>query len=191
MGREGNGGHGTAGRRLDAGGEIKTRAGNAGFDLADDARVNADRQSEVTLADADGASIFCEVAHGPTLAHYAIWRKAEFAHGAFVRRRGTCDTDAMRLRQIREAKGLNQKQLADMIGVDAATVSRAENMDSSAKMTTYVACADALGVSLADLFSDDRAAMEEMALSLLRSLPCDRRQQALAILRAMVAPPAP
>lgn len=97
----------------------------------------------------------------------------------------------MRLRQIREAKGLNQKQLADMIGVDAATVSRAENMDSSAKMTTYVACADALGVSLADLFSDDRAAMEEMALSLLRSLPCDRRQQALAILRAMVAPPAP
>ena len=55
------------------------------------------------------------------------------------------DTTGMNLAKIRTSRGLSQKALGEMIGMDAATIQRAETMHSSAKLTTYVACADALG----------------------------------------------
>ena len=58
----------------------------------------------------------------------------------------------MRLAEIRRARGLNQDDLAEMIGVHKSTISRAESMDHTVKLDTYRACADALNVDLTELF---------------------------------------
>lgn len=65
----------------------------------------------------------------------------------------------MNLTGIRRERGLTQRALGELIGIDAATINRAEKMDQTAKLATYIRCADALGVTLADLFADDRTAM--------------------------------
>lgn len=59
----------------------------------------------------------------------------------------------MMLAKLREAKGLRQEDLAEMIGMDKATISRAENMSSTAKLSTYIACAAALKVPLFHIFA--------------------------------------
>src|SRR5574343_1788270 len=61
----------------------------------------------------------------------------------------------MNLRRIREARGLKQEHLAEMIGVNTSTISRAESMHPSAKLETYQKCAEALNLKLSDLFTDE------------------------------------
>lgn len=81
----------------------------------------------------------------------------------------------MNLTRLRKARGLTLDALGDMIGMDAATVQRAEKMHPSAKLATYRLCADALGVSLADLFADDLSPVERELLAAFRAVPEDRR----------------
>jgi transcriptional regulator with XRE-family HTH domain len=88
----------------------------------------------------------------------------------------------MNLARIRKAKRLSQRDLADMVGLDQATIQRAETMHSSAKLETYQKCADALGVNLADLFAGDRDGAEAILLSAFRQLPPEKRPGLLAIL---------
>lgn len=70
---------------------------------------------------------------------------------------------------IRNAKGLTQDDLAEMIGMHKSTVSRAENMDPSVKLTTYVACANALGVTLGEIFGDDLSPVERELMARYRA----------------------
>lgn len=83
---------------------------------------------------------------------------------------------AMNLRTYRKAKRLTQEQLAELVGVDQATIQRAEKMHSSAKLETYVKCAEALGVTLSDLFSDERSAEEALLVIAFRSSDASRRK---------------
>lgn len=89
----------------------------------------------------------------------------------------------MNLARIRELRGLNQRQLAEMVGVDQSTIQRAETAHPSAKLATYKRCADALRVSLSDIFADDRSAIELELLSVFRNVPADRREALIAALR--------
>lgn len=77
----------------------------------------------------------------------------------------------MRLAEIRAAKGLSQEELAELIGKHQSTVQRAEALHPSAKVATYQECADALGVTLADVFADDRSAAEGALLERLKGRP--------------------
>lgn len=99
---------------------------------------------------------------------------------------------AMNLRTYRTAKRLTQQQLAELVGVDQATIQRAEKMHSSARLETYIKCADALGVTLSDLFSDERTAEEALLVIAFRSSDASRRKvlSALAI-EAGSQPPSP
>jgi transcriptional regulator with XRE-family HTH domain len=54
---------------------------------------------------------------------------------------------AGRLKELRERSGLNQKQLAEMIGTTVRTISRLETGVQEATWPTAVALAKALGVS--------------------------------------------
>lgn len=81
----------------------------------------------------------------------------------------------MNLARIRKAHGLSQADLADMIGRDTATISRAENMHKSAMLETYQLCAKALKVTLADIFCDDLQPIERELVSAFRSFPADQR----------------
>ena len=95
----------------------------------------------------------------------------------------------MNLRAIRQAKGLRLTDLADMIGTDVSTVSRAENMHKSAMLATYIKCAEALGVTLADLFSDDRTALEQSLISAFRRVPTDKHAMLFDLLKLAEAQP--
>lgn len=88
----------------------------------------------------------------------------------------------MRLAEIRKAKGLRAADLAEMIGVDAATISRAESMHPSAKLATYAKCAEALGVSIADIFADNRSEIENRLIAAFRAIPPSKHQQLVSLI---------
>lgn len=87
----------------------------------------------------------------------------------------------MRLAAIRQAKGLSQRDLADMVGTSQPTIQRAEIGHPSAKLSTYIECAAALGVTLADIFDDDRSDLERRIVEAFRALPADAQSRALGI----------
>lgn len=91
----------------------------------------------------------------------------------------------MRLREIRKAAGLNQAQLGEMILMDQTTISRAEKMHKSVKLETYILCAEALKVSLSDLFGPPLPQQSEeaaKAAALIEAMPDGKRGQAVEYL---------
>lgn len=58
-----------------------------------------------------------------------------------------------RIREIREARGLSQSELAEKSGITRATIWRLETGEKEETTTkTLLKIADALGVTVADLF---------------------------------------
>lgn len=100
----------------------------------------------------------------------------------------TMDTQGMRLAQIRNERGLSQKALGEMIGKDASTIQRAETMHHSAKLATYAACAKALKVTLADIFSDDLSPVERHVLETFRAAPPEARERLAQLLELAATP---
>ncbi|WP_274655651.1 helix-turn-helix transcriptional regulator [Halocynthiibacter sp. C4] len=86
------------------------------------------------------------------------------------------------LSHYRELRGLNQRELAELINVSQPTIQRAETEDPSAKLGTYKACAEALGVTLSQIFSD-RSEVEDQVLTLFKSIPEAKRDEIFTILR--------
>jgi transcriptional regulator with XRE-family HTH domain len=97
----------------------------------------------------------------------------------------------MNLTKLRKSRGLSQKALADMIGMDAATVNRAEKMHPSAKLATYVACADALGVTVEEIFGNDIEPMEAKIIEAFRLMSPARKQRVAELLDLIEAPQNP
>ena len=81
----------------------------------------------------------------------------------------------MNLARIRKAKGLSLEALGEMIGMDPSTVHRAEKMHPTAKLETYRRCAEALGVTLSDLFCAPLSPVEQELIDAFRAVPEDRR----------------
>jgi transcriptional regulator with XRE-family HTH domain len=79
-----------------------------------------------------------------------------------------------KIKKVREAKGLSQKQVALACKMDTSNYSRIENNKTDPAFSSVVKIAKALGVELADLFkadtvlkdvnSLDKSLMEKMAL---------------------------
>ena len=86
-----------------------------------------------------------------------------------------CTLCNMNLARIRKSLGLSQTDLAEMIGMDTASISRAENMQKSAKLETYQLCAQALGITLADIFCDSMAPVERELILAYRASPESHR----------------
>lgn len=104
---------------------------------------------------------------------------------------GGSNVPLMRLAEIRKKRGLTQVELADMAGCEQATVSRVENGSEAVTLRQLRQLADALGVTLADLFLDDRDAAEHTLVRAFRSLPADRRQGWIDLARTLAqSPPA-
>lgn len=95
----------------------------------------------------------------------------------------------MRLAQIRKRRGLTQVELAEMSGVEQATISRVERGSDAVTLRTLRQIADALGVSLGDMFLDDRTAAEAALLAAFRSLPRGRQEGWLDLARTIIQQP--
>lgn len=87
----------------------------------------------------------------------------------------------MKLTEIRKSRGITQAQLAEMVGVDQSTIQRAEKMHASAKLETYVLCAGALGVTLDQIFNDERTTEEALVLRGFREMPAALQKSVLAL----------
>lgn len=61
----------------------------------------------------------------------------------------------IRIKEIRQKKGLTQKQLGDMCGIADANIRKYENGKQNPKIETLQKIADALGVSLHELLYSD------------------------------------
>lgn len=155
----------------------------------DDARVNADDFSESAKGDFVVGKVCREVCHGHMMHKEHQERNRQDAYGAFAKTMHQMHDLGMNLRRIREAKKLSQRDLADLVGVDQATIQRAEKMASSAKLTTYKACADALGVPLVAIFTES---LEEAALlSAFQRSDGEGRRLILALANEAKAQPQP
>lgn len=97
--------------------------------------------------------------------------------------RETAQDNGMNLAAIRNMRGLSQRALGEMIGKDAATINRAEKLHKSATLLTYSKCAEALGVTLTDLFKDERSAIEMELVRVFRRIPKEKYQELLGLLR--------
>jgi transcriptional regulator with XRE-family HTH domain len=126
--------------------------------------------------------VCCEFGHARMMHHMHQHVKPIDAPCAFERAMHNMHALGMNLARIRKAKGLNQRDLAEMVGVDQATIQRAETMHSSAKLETYQRCADALGVTLEDLFAGSRDEKEAVLVSTFRRIPEEMRVAVLAML---------
>lgn len=116
--------------------------------------------------------------------------KPDVAHREFADVDAAAHYATMQLAAIRKQKGLSIRDLADLIGMDASTVQRAEVMDKTAKLTTYRLCAEALGVDLADLFSDDRTSQELALLRIFRAAEPTQRARMIQLLELAANLPA-
>jgi transcriptional regulator with XRE-family HTH domain len=58
----------------------------------------------------------------------------------------------LRIRQLRERKGVSLRELARRAGVGVATLSRIESGEANPRMNTLLQLADALGVFVGHLF---------------------------------------
>lgn len=90
-----------------------------------------------------------------------------------------------RLRDARSAKGWSQERLAEVLGLEAVTVSRLETGRRSLTAGAAVRAAEALGINVAVLLgvTESPPAGEDEAVHLLRQLPERRREFALRFLR--------
>lgn len=104
------------------------------------------------------------------------------SHSVFLFSIDSCEHRHMNnLARYRDLKGLSQYELADLIGVSQPTIQRAEAEDSSAKLGTYKRCAEVLGITLSDIFSD-RTEVEDRFLQLLREVPEQKLDQIMGLI---------
>ena len=99
------------------------------------------------------------------------------------------------IKRIREAKGLSQKEVISAIDMGAAQYSRIENGKTDPSVSTLVKIAKALGVSMAELFTDkevlqdissiDTTLMERVAL--IDSLNKEEQKTIFSILDAFIS----
>jgi transcriptional regulator with XRE-family HTH domain len=94
-----------------------------------------------------------------------------------VQRRRLAFGQVVRIR--RKALGLSQEKLAERAGCDRQSINRVENAAYSPSLDRVFRLADALGVSLSELFTDfDQADSSALANGASRTQPAPARSRA-------------
>ena len=96
---------------------------------------------------------------------------------------------AMQIAKIRKRKKLTQTDLAEMLGVEQPTISRLERKDGGTTLRQYIAVAEALDVTLGEIFASDREIAEMELLQAFRSLSLERQAGWLDMARLAAADP--
>jgi transcriptional regulator with XRE-family HTH domain len=92
------------------------------------------------------------------------------------------------VRRTREARGLSQATLAERIETSVNYVGMLERGERLASLGILLRVADALGVTMAELFAAPTPEpWAGEAVGLLRALPTSAREHAMAMLRGLAA----
>ncbi|WP_299734698.1 helix-turn-helix transcriptional regulator [uncultured Roseobacter sp.] len=91
------------------------------------------------------------------------------------------------LAAFRDLRGLNQQELAELIGVNQSTIQRAEAEHPSAKLITYKKCAAALGITLDQVFGPARSEIQQRLHDALDLVPDEHHDDVRAILNLVKA----
>ena len=121
--------------------------------------------------------------------HRNIPVKHDYSHQDFAPPRQEAYPAHMKIKEPRKAKGLSQGELAEMIGTTQPTISKMEAGDAGCTIGLYRAYADAVGVTLSDLFADDRSAAELALIKTFRTLSPDRQAGWLEMARLVQSAP--
>ncbi len=93
---------------------------------------------------------------------------------------------ALRIKSLREAKGLTQSQLGEMAGLSRSQLSEIETEKKPANTLRLAAIAKSLGVSVEELFEDSpEDAYRAVILDLMRSMQPDDRDALIRHARAL------
>lgn len=95
-----------------------------------------------------------------------------------------------RIREVREAKGLTQEQIARQLGVAGETIRKYETGENQVSVWALQRVAKALGVPSYSLLNDwepERGAQERALAALFRRLSPRERERALSVLAALEA----
>jgi transcriptional regulator with XRE-family HTH domain len=91
--------------------------------------------------------------------------------------------------RIRKLRGWTQEELGLEIGVNQATISKAEKGEGGTSLKTYQAIASALDTPLHILFSPEMTSVELKLISVFRELDDDRKQGWLDMIDGPLSPP--
>ena len=99
------------------------------------------------------------------------------------------------IKRMREAKGLSQKEVISAIGMGAAQYSRIENGKTDPSISTVEKIAKALGITMAELFTDSNDLKEVNSLNktliervtLIDSLTKEEQKTIFTILDAFIS----
>lgn len=89
----------------------------------------------------------------------------------------------------RKLRGLTQDDLADKVGVSQPHISRIEKGDDGVPLSLFKTIADALGVKLYDLFSEEMAGAEVILLDAYRRVSPQIRKSWVEMARVAVDQP--
>lgn len=111
---------------------------------------------------------------------------AEYAYLGVEPRMPLAHTPGMnRIRDIRKARGLTQKQLADKIGANQSTVSKIEKGIANPTQQIMTRLADALDVEPIEFY--ELSDLQDRTLDALARMDADQRWAALTVLEAMAS----
>jgi transcriptional regulator with XRE-family HTH domain len=93
---------------------------------------------------------------------------------------------ALRIRELREAKGLTQLQLGEMAGLSRSQLSEIETETKPANTLRLASIARALGVHLDELFEESQEeSYRAVILDLMRSMPAEDRDAVIRHAQAL------
>lgn len=98
---------------------------------------------------------------------------------------------SLRIRQIRKAQKLSQQDLADKAGMSRSLLSEIETDTSPANTRRLQALADALGVTVSELFAEDAAAGYIREIEALTARMSEEDRQAILRMARALSPQQP
>lgn len=137
---------------------------------------DTDPLSEGTLGDAVTREVMMEL-HGHMMREAHLNVNSDDVHHAFADALKSLQDAGMSIVRLRKAKGLSQRDLAEMTGYNQSTIQRAEKLVPGIRLEVYQAIADALGATLADLFASERSAEETLLIIAFRSFDDPSKQR--------------
>lgn len=82
-----------------------------------------------------------------------------------------------RIQEIRKASNMTAKELAQRIELSPSFISAVENNASKLSLATLNKICDALGITLAEFFNEEASVVDTKLLSVIKSLPEEKKWQ--------------